>query len=415
MNSPESAAAGAPPFSSLTPDRLLDALESAGLRGDGRLVALNSYENRVYLVYLDEPWPALAADGVLLESDHDDAPVPLTAGHDAQQVRPRPLSSVVVKFYRKGRWTDAQIHEEHQFVRELAAHDIPAIAAIALSGHDTSDGTAMVAARARSDAQTRADAGQLQPDAATLASAAAPRARQTLVHFEDLRFAAYRRAGGRAPELDRPEVLDWIGRFLGRIHSIGARARFAERAAITSASHGEAPRDWLLASGLIPADLQVPWQTVVDQALDVVRACYQRCGETAVLRLHGDCHAGNILWTDAGPHFVDFDDACMGPAIQDLWMLLSGDRESMSQQLDDLLKGYEQMRAFDRRELGLLEPLRTLRMIHYSAWIARRWQDPAFPAAFTWFGTDRYWQDQILALREQIALMQDEPLTLARN
>ncbi len=338
------------PFAHLTPDRLLDALEAAGFRGDGRLVALNSYENRVYLVYLEEPLDPPPGGGALADS-------------------------VVVKFYRSGRWTDAQIAEEHAFVAALLAHEVPAVAPLA--------------------------------DAAGV----------TLHHFNDLRadlrFAVYPRRGGRAPELDRRETLNWIGRFMGRIHSVGATGRFQARLPLDIDSHGEVPRRWLRDSGLIPTPLLPAWESVVERALDGVRNAYKRCGDYRRLRLHGDCHAGNILWTDAGPHFVDFDDACTGPAVQDLWMLLSGDREAMSAQLADVLEGYEQFRPFDRRELALIEPLRTLRMIHHAAWIGRRWADPAFPAAFTWFGTERYWQDQILGLREQVALMEEEPLAPA--
>ena len=175
-------------------------------------------------------------------------------------------------------------------------------------------------------------------------------------------------------------------------------------------SFGREPRDWLLAHDFVPADLLAAWKSAVDLALACVAACYERAGEVRSLRLHGDCHAGNVLWTDDGPHFVDFDDCRGGPAIQDLWMLLSGDRASMTRQLADVLAGYEDFREFDPRELHLLEALRTLRLIHYSAWIARRWDDPAFPAAFPWFNTQRYWQDRILELKEQIALMEEEPI-----
>jgi Ser/Thr protein kinase RdoA (MazF antagonist) len=233
---------------------------------------------------------------------------------------------------------------------------------------------------------------------------------RTLHQHEDLRFAVYPRRGGRAPELDRPEVLQWIGRFLGRIHAVGASGRFSARPRIDIASHGDGPRQWLLESGVIPEGLRSAWSSTVDMAIEGVRRCYARLGDHRTLRLHGDCHGGNVLWTDDGPHFVDFDDACTGPAVQDLWMLLSGDREAMEDQLGQVLSGYEQFREFDRSELVLVEALRTLRLIHHSAWLARRWDDPAFPAAFTWFGTERYWQDQVLALREQIALMDEHPL-----
>jgi len=326
------------PYARLTPDRMLDALESVGLRGDGRFIALNSYENRVYQVSIE------------------DGP------------------SVVAKFYRPGRWRDAQILEEHAFVCELAEREIPVVAPLPLAGAD-------------------ADAG--------------PR---TLARFDGYRFAVYPRRGGRAPELDDPDTLERLGRFIGRIHAVGAIAPFAHRPALDVASFGEEPRVWLLANGFIPPDLLPAWTGIVEQALDAVRRAYDRAGSLEAIRLHGDCHAGNVLWTDAGPHFVDFDDARAGPAVQDLWMLLSGDRADMTRQLSDVLAGYEDFADFDRRELQLIEPLRTLRLIHYSAWIARRWGDPAFPAAFPWFGTQRYWQDRVLELREQVAAMQEPAL-----
>jgi Ser/Thr protein kinase RdoA (MazF antagonist) len=319
------------PYAGLTPETVLDALEAAGLRGDGRLLALNSYENRVYQVWLE--------DG----------------------------SSVVAKFYRPARWSDAQVLEEHAFVAQLAEREIPAVPPLALGG-------------------------------------------RTLLAHAGYRFAVYPRRGGRTPELERRDTLEWIGRFLGRIHAVGASRNFAERPALDADSFGREPRDWLLAHDFVPADLREAWQSTVDQALAGVARCYERAGAPRTLRLHGDCHAGNILWTDAGPHFVDFDDARTGPAVQDLWMLLAGERAAMTQQLGWVLAGYEQFREFDARELHLLEALRTLRLVHYCAWIARRWDDPAFPAAFPWFGTQRYWQDRILELREQIALMDEPPL-----
>ena len=203
-----------------------------------------------------------------------------------------------------------------------------------------------------------------------------------------------------------------MGRFIGRIHAVGAIERFTERPALDRASFGREPRDWLIAHDFIPGDLVEPWKSAVDLALAAVDRTYERAGEIRALRLHGDCHAGNVLWTDDGPHFVDFDDCRTGPAIQDLWMLLSGDRESMSKQLALVLEGYWPFSEFERGELHLLEALRTLRLLHYSAWIARRWDDPAFPAAFPWFNTQRYWQDRVLELREQIALLDEPPLEL---
>jgi Ser/Thr protein kinase RdoA (MazF antagonist) len=323
----------AAPYEGLGPDTVLDALDAVGFRGDGRFIALNSYENRVYQVFMEEG-PA-----------------------------------VVAKFYRPSRWTDAQIAEEHAFVAELAEREIPVVAPIAVDG-------------------------------------------RTLHLHAGFRFAVYPRRGGRAPELDDPRILEWIGRFIGRIHAVGAIRPFRERPAIDIAAFGVEPRDWLLAHGFIPDDLRPAWESVVNQALDGVRHAFDRAGDVAQLRLHGDCHAGNVLWTDDGPHFVDFDDARTGPAIQDLWMLLSGERGDMTRQLCDVLAGYEDFAELDRRELHLVEALRTLRLIHYSAWIARRWDDPAFPAAFPWFNTQRYWQDRVLELREQVALMDEAPLAV---
>jgi Ser/Thr protein kinase RdoA (MazF antagonist) len=320
------------PYDGLTPDTVLDALDSAGLRGDGRLLALNSYENRVYQASLE--------DG----------------------------TSVVAKFYRPHRWSDAQLGEEHAFALELAEREVPVVAPLRLNG-------------------------------------------ATLHRFRDFRFSVYPRRGGRTPELEDESVLEWIGRFLGRIHAVGASGQFAERPALDIESFGEEPRRWLLDSGMIPPDLLEAWRAVADLALQGVRDCFERAGSFRAIRLHGDCHAGNVLWTDAGPHFVDLDDARSGPAIQDLWMLLPGDQETANRSLKALVSGYEQFREFRRDELVLIEALRTLRLLHYSAWIGRRWDDPAFPAAFPWFGTQRYWQDRILEMREQVPAMQEPVLT----
>jgi Ser/Thr protein kinase RdoA (MazF antagonist) len=321
------------PYAALTPEVVLDALSALGLRPDGRMLALSSYENRVYQIWLEEDAPALG-------------------------------SSIVVKFYRPDRWSEAQIDEEHAFAHELAEREIPVVAP------------------------------------------------QSSSSFGGFRLAVYPRRGGRTPELGDPKALEWIGRFMGRIHAVGASRKFEHRESLTPKTFGHEPRAYLLSTAFIPADLLEAWKAVTEQALGLVTHCYERAGNHKTIRLHGDCHPGNILWTDAGPHFVDLDDSRMGPAMQDLWMLLSGDRAAMSLQLRAVLDGYEQFMKFDRRELNLLEALRTLRLIHYSAWIARRWDDPAFPAAFPWFNTQRYWQDRILELREQIALMQEEPLVV---
>jgi Ser/Thr protein kinase RdoA (MazF antagonist) len=327
------------PYAGLTPDCVLDALASVGIHGDGRLLALNSFENRVYQVWL-EPSQRSAA----------------------------PAASVIVaKFYRPRRWSDAQIVEEHAFTTELAEREIPVVAPLQLG-------------------------------------------KSTLANSGGFRFAAYPRQGGRAPELEDTRVMEWIGRFIGRLHAVGGTGAFRERPALDVQRFGDASREYLLAHDFIPADLLPAWTSAADQAIAGARRCFERADETRTLRLHGDCHAGNILWTDAGPHFVDFDDSCSGPAVQDLWMLLSGDRADAQRQLRALLGGYEDFCEFDDRELQLIEALRTLRLLHYSAWIARRWNDPAFPAAFPWFNTQRYWQDRVLELREQIAAMDEPPL-----
>lgn len=339
MKKPASATRATPssktPYSGLTPDVVLDALESVDLHADGRLSTLNSFENRVYQLGMDEGPP------------------------------------LVAKFYRPARWSDAQILEEHEFARELVEREIPVVAPMAIGG-------------------------------------------RTLHKFDEYRFAVFERRGGRSPELENPETLEWIGRFIGRIHAVGAIRTFALRPSVSIENFGVEPRDWLLTHDYIPDDLLDSWSSTVEQALSGVRRCYERAGDVATLRLHGDCHAGNVLWTEdgeqRGPHFVDFDDCRSGPAIQDLWMLLPGDRAAMTIAFTDLLAGYEDFHEFDRRELHLIEALRTLRLIHYSAWIARRWDDPAFPAAFPWFNTQRYWQDRVLELREQIALMDEAPI-----
>jgi Ser/Thr protein kinase RdoA (MazF antagonist) len=326
------------PYETLTPDVVMDALAAAGLYGDGRLQALSSYENRVYQAHLEEP----------------------VAG----------VSAVVAKFYRPGRWTLAQILEEHTFSAELAAAEVPAVPPLVLAG-------------------------------------------RTVHEHAGFLFSVSPRRGGRQPELDDATVLEWIGRFLARLHVVGAAKPFTTRPALDIASFAIEPRDWLLAHGAVPLEVEREWTQACDAAITLVQAAFAQAQSDGVrhLRLHGDCHPGNILWTpDAGPHFVDLDDARTGPAVQDLWMLLSGDRMQRQKQLGPLLDGYEQMREFDRAELALIEPLRTLRLIHYSAWLARRWDDPAFPRAFPWFGTPDYWRDQVVMLQEQVEAMGERAL-----
>jgi Ser/Thr protein kinase RdoA (MazF antagonist) len=328
------------PFSELTPDAVLDSLDAVGLRGDGRLLQLNSYENRVFQVFLE--------DG----------------------------SVVVPKFYRPGRWSDEQILEEHAFTAELALAEVPVVAPLAL----------VCEADARVPVELRG-----QPP--------------TLACSPSHRFAVSPRRSGRAPSLESVEQLEWIGRFIGRIHAVGSRQPFQHRLTLSVDLLGRTSRDWLLQSGMVPPDAEPGWRSLVDECLLAADEAFDRAGPLQHVRLHGDCHLNNVLWTDAGPHFVDLDDAMNGPAVQDLWMLLSGDKASTRPQIDALLRGYETMMNFDDRELGLIEALRTLRLIHHSAWLARRWDDPAFPAAFPWFGQAAYWQQQTQVLREQLSAM----------
>lgn len=321
-------------FGHLTPERMLDAMEHAGLRPDGRLLQLNSYENRVLQAYLE--------DG----------------------------SAVVAKFYRSGRWSDAQILEEHAFARELVEAEVPVVAPMMLDV----------------DGQTT-----------------------TLAHVQGDRFAVSPRQGGRAPELEDPEVLRWIGRFLARLHEVGQRRPFEHRVSWNTAQPAREARDWLRDHDILAPDVAPQWHDAAERCITAIQAAFDQQPQLRSLRLHGDCHPGNLLWTpDRGPHFVDLDDAMQGPAVQDLWMMLSGDPEAARRQLDALLDGYESVREFDWRELRLIEALRTQRMIHHSAWLARRWDDPAFPLAFPWFGTPNYWSDQVVKLREQLDAMQTE-------
>ncbi len=329
------------PYTTLTPDRVLDALSDLGLWPDGRLLALSSYENRVYRAHLDEPVP----------------------GTDPT------VRTVVVKFYRPGRWTTAQIQEEHDFAAELVDAEVPAVAPLVLHG-------------------------------------------ATLHQSGGFDLAVSPLRGGRAPELDDLDVLEWIGRFLARLHNCGAASAFVHRPALDVAQFAQEPAEWLLRQQAIPLEVEGEWRTAFDAALPLLKSVLEGMSEKAI-RAHGDCHPGNILWTpDVGPHFVDLDDARMAPAVQDLWMLLSGDRRQRTLQLSALLDGYEQLRDFDRRELGWIEGLRTLRLIHYSAWLARRWTDPIFPINFPWFGTPDYWRGQVQMLHEQIEAMQEEPLVV---
>ena len=333
-----------PPYAGLSAPVVLDALDGVGLRGDGRLLTLNSYENRVYQAFLE--------DGRV----------------------------VVAKFYRPGRWSDEQIAEEHAFAAELVAAECPVAAPMEL------------APQAHAPLPVRLLGTPTLAEVETDAGA--------------YRYAVSERRAGRAPELEDDETLAWIGRFIGRIHAVGATRSYAHRRTLDVAGFGIEPRDWLLASGVIAPELLPRWKSAADRAIDAAASAFDRLGDAlAPLRLHGDCHVGNLLWSAAGPHFVDLDDTLTGPAVQDLWLLLSGEPQAARRQLAALLSGYERFADFDDRQLALVEPLRTLRMLHHSAWLARRWDDPAFKAGFPWFGEPSYWAQQAIELDEQVQAM----------
>lgn len=319
------------PYAELTPTLILDAVEREGYRCSGHLLTLNSYENRVFQIGLEDAPP------------------------------------LVVKFYRPARWSDAAILEEHAFALELAAHEIPVVAPLM-------------------DAQEA-----------------------TLFRHAGFRFALYPRHGGHAPPLDDPHNLEMLGRFIGRIHAIGSLRRFRHRGDLDVHEFGWEPRRYLLASGHLPAYLSQQYADLTQDLLQLIETRQMQVEPTRI-RLHGDLHIGNILWRDAGAHLVDLDDSRNGPAVQDLWMLLAGEDASVAASLDCLLRGYTRFQNFDPAQLSLIEPLRSLRMIHYAAWLARRWDDPAFPSAFPWFGNPRYWEVHLQDLREQRAKLDEEPL-----
>lgn len=315
------------PYTNLNPDLILAAVESLGFQCTGSLIPLNSYENRVYQIGIEEKEP------------------------------------IIAKFYRPFRWSNEAIIEEHQFASELLQHEIPIIAPII-----TND--------------------------------------ETLHTHQDFRFALFPRQGGRALELDNLEHLEWMGRFLGRLHAVGACKPFQHRIRINSESYGYQPYHFLLENNFIPLELKQNFCDITEKMLQKIDQHFQAVDDIETIRLHGDCHAGNVLWRDTGPHIVDLDDCLTGPAIQDIWMLLSGNTHDTKLQLKSILKGYRQFHDFNPRELHLIEALRTLRMIHYSGWLAKRWEDPAFPINFPWFNTARYWETQLQNLREQVALME---------
>ena len=318
-------------FTNLQPEHILEVLEALSFRCDGRFLALNSYENRVYQVGIEGDRP------------------------------------IVAKFYRPGRWSDAAIFEEHEFSQQLADAEIPVVAPSVCAG-------------------------------------------QTLHHSGPFRFSVSPCHGGRAPDLDNLELSRQLGRLLARIHLIGETTNFSHRPAVDIESYGFASCDYLLEHDYIPLELMPAYESIVDHVLAAVEDCFERAGTIRQLRLHADFHPGNVLVAEDRLHIVDLDDTRSGPAIQDLWMFLSGDQDEQTPQLEALLSGYQEFRQFDARELHLIEALRSLRIMHYAAWIARRWEDPAFKIAFPWFDSHRYWEEHVLALREQVALMQEPPL-----
>lgn len=345
-------------YDDLTPQQVLDALDAVGLRGDGRILQLNSYENRVFQVFLE--------DG----------------------------GAVVAKFYRPGRWSDAQILEEHAFALELAAAEVPVVPPLVLS------------ARAAPVERSSAPAGAAAPGALRLAGEPT-----TLALVAGHRFAVAARCAGREPELEAPDTLARIGRFIGRLHAVGRLRPFEHRHHLDPARDATRAIDLLLGGDFVPPEQLATWRAAAEQALASLTAAFSSVQPLATLRLHGDCHIGNVLWRHTepggGPHIVDLDDAMQGPPVQDLWMLVSGDPAAMARQFEALLTGYTQFSAFDERERALVEPLRTLRMLRHSAWLAERWTDPSFPRNFPFFGTPAYWSQQATQLREQVALMQE--------
>jgi len=317
-------------FTSLSPDLILDGIETTGIQVDSGLLALNSYENRVYQF------------------------------HDENLVK------YVTKFYRPQRWTEKALREEHDFAFELVEQELPIVAPLKING-------------------------------------------ESLFNHQGYDFAIYPCRGGRIFEVDNLNQLEWMGRFVGRIHAVAAQKTFEHRPTFTREEMLYGAREIIVQSGFVPKSIELAFYTILDQVIDVANQQYQT---DSLIRLHGDCHAGNILWRDEGPHFVDLDDCRMGPAIQDLWMMLSGDRQQQLLQLDTLLSGYEEFFEFDTKQFALIESLRTMRVVNYMAWLCNRWQDPAFPHSFPWFNTERYWEDQILMLKEQMSALQQPPLSL---
>lgn len=320
------------PFSELVPDFIMDAIESVGFHCDARNLELNSYENRVFQIGIEDADP------------------------------------IIAKFYRPNRWSLDQIIEEHEFTQELADHDLSVVAPMKIDG-------------------------------------------KSYFIFGDFVIALFPRRGGRAPAVDNLDCLEVLGRFISRLHNVGASGTFKFRPAVTVEDYGIASRQYLLDNHFLPPDIEEAYAGVSEGLIGLIKDRF-KLAQSKSIRLHADCHMGNVLWREDQPHFVDFDDARSGPAIQDLWMLLSGDEDSQSLQMAAILKGYSDFRQFDHSELMLIEPLRTLRMMYHAAWLARRWDDPAFPRAFPFFNTQRYWSEHVLELREQWAAIESPSLSV---
>jgi Ser/Thr protein kinase RdoA (MazF antagonist) len=330
------------PFASLTPDLVLQAVENLGLQADGRLLALNSYENRVYRVGIDA----------------DSHPVRGTAAL---------RHAVVAKFYRPNRWSAAQIREEHAFALELVAAELAVAAPLVING-------------------------------------------ETLHDLQGQWYTLFECWPGATPEFDAPGNRQMLGRTLGRMHAVGARRRFEHRQGVRDWHAGARARHDILARGTVPAALEARYAEVSAQLIEAVEQRADHFAAARNLRIHGDCHVGNILWNAQGPVFVDFDDCLTGPAVQDLWMFCAGTPAQQQREWSEVLEGYEQFAHLDYAEVALIEPLRAMRMLNHAAWIAARWADPAFPLAFPWFAEPRFWERHISDLIEQIEAVEDPPL-----
>ena len=319
------------PYDALSPDTILDAIESVGIEPTGSLLALNSYENRVYQVGLESG------------------------------------EFVIAKFYRPNRWTDAAIAEEHAYTQGLFDDEISVVPPMQI------DGT-------------------------------------TVFNHADFRFAIFRRQGGHAPNLENQDDLEVLSRTIARLHAVGAQQKFEHRITLTHEHLGTNSRNFLLENNFLPLEMEEAYASVTEHLLKHIEPMMSEMENLPSIRIHGDCHMGNILWRGETPHFVDFDDCLMGPPIQDLWMLLNGGRAEQTGQLATILDAYNDFYDFDVRTLKLIEPLRTLRIMYHAAWIARRWEDPAFPVAFPTFDSVNYWSYHVLALREQMSMLDEPPL-----